>query len=126
MGRRSHTLVGLSIAAVALWPATAWAGMPAPFTLTEMAGMRLEAISFFLGALLASAALIRLLWNSLRESFSRLPILTYWKALGLVMLWGLLFLVVLLMVSAARELMTPGAWQRDGTLYRLTDGGHPK
>jgi hypothetical protein len=41
--------------------------------------------------------------------------------LSLVILWGLLFVVVLTMISGARELMTPGAWRKQGWTYRLTE-----
>jgi len=102
---------------------SAMAGMPAPFQLTEIARMRLEAISFFLVVLLVMAVLVQLVWNGLRGAFTRLPRLSYWKALGLVFLWGLLFSVVLSMISGARELMTPGAWEKQGATYRLKDGG---
>ena len=101
------------------------AGMPAPFRLSDLARMRLEAISFFLVTLFVSAALIKLLWNGLRDAFPRLPRLTYPKAVALVILWGLLFVVVLAMISGARELMTPGAWQRDGATYRLDGAKKP-
>jgi uncharacterized membrane protein len=107
----------------ALWPLSASAGMAGAPTLTELAKFRVEAISFFLAVILVSAAGIRGIWNHLRKSFVRLPRLTYGKALGLVLLWGLLFLVVLVMVGAARELMTPGAWERDGALYKLRERG---
>jgi hypothetical protein len=122
MRNRQHKLFAIVLATLALFPTAAFAGMPAPMTLTEMARMRLEVISFFLAILLASAGLIQLLWNTLRKNFTRLPLLNYWRALALVMLWGLLVLIILLMISAARELMTPGAWQRDGTLYHLKQG----
>ena len=98
------------------------AGMPLPFTLEQIARMRIEAISFFLLILLISSALVMWLWNGLRVSFPRLPRLSYGKALSLVVLWGLLFAVVLAMISGARELMTPGAWERHGVTYRLREG----
>jgi hypothetical protein len=99
------------------------AGMPYPPTLTDIARLRVEAISFFVFVLLACAGLVRLLWNMMRSSFPRLPRLSYCKALGLVALWGLLFIVVLAMISGARELMTPGAWEKQGATYRLTGEG---
>lgn len=115
--------LALAAAICALCPAPAWAGMPAPFVLREMATLRLEAISFFLAILLLSAAAIQWLWNGLRTSFTRLPRLSYGKAVSVVILWGLLFSVVLAMISGARELMTPGAWKRQGATYQLrTDG----
>jgi hypothetical protein len=83
------------------------------------AGLRLQTISFVLMGLLASAAVVWLVWNWLRRDFSRLPRLSYAKACGVVVLWGLLFIVVLTMISGARELMTPGAWEKNGLTYKL-------
>jgi hypothetical protein len=100
----------------------AFAGMAGAITLREMARLRLQSLSFFLMVLLVSAAVIRLVWNSLRKDFTRLPHLTYFKSLGLVLLWGLLFVLVLAMISGARELLTPGAWERKGATYRLSEG----
>jgi len=51
----------------------------------------------------------------------RLPRLGYGKALGVVTLWGLLFVLILTMISGARELMTPGAWKKVGYTYRLAE-----
>ena len=104
-------------------PIVAHAGMPTPPTLTELARMRVEVLSFFLVVFLACAGLIQLLWNGLRKSFLRLPRLSYPKALMLMLLWALLFIVVLTMISGARELMTPGAWEKEGATYRLNEGG---
>lgn len=95
------------------------AGMPS-VTLTDVARLRLENISFFLAGFLLSAFLIKLLWNWLATDWTFLPRLTYGKAVGLVALWGLLFVLVLTMISGARELMTPGAWEKKGTTYQLT------
>ncbi len=83
--------------------------------------MRLQTISFFLLCFLVSALFIQLVWNGLRKDFTRLPRLSYPKALGLVSLWGLLFVLVLTMISGARELMTPGAWDKVGSTYRLKE-----
>jgi hypothetical protein len=97
------------------------AGMPNPvvFTLTDVGRLRIQTISFFLFGFFLSAGLIQLLWNYLRRDFTRLPRLSYFKSLGLVTLWGLLFVLVLTMISGARELMTPGAWEPQGATYRL-------
>ncbi|MBA4063333.1 MAG: hypothetical protein C0501_06395 [Isosphaera sp.] len=94
-------------------------------TLTDAASMRLESISFFLAVFLLVALAVRALWNALRTDFPRLPRLSYPKAVGLVGLWGLLFLLVLTMISGARELMTPGAWKKDGLTYSLADAKSP-
>jgi hypothetical protein len=104
---------------------TLFAGMPSPSVLTEPAKLRLEVISFFLVALLLSAVVIRWLWNGLARDFPRLPRLSHGRALGLVAIWGAAFVLVLTMISGARELMTPGAWQRDGATYKLADADAP-
>src|SRR5262249_3920234 len=96
------------------------AGMPS-FTLTDLARMRFQSISFFLVVFLLCSWVVRWLWNSARNDFPRLPFLTYRRAITLVALWGLLFLLVLTMISGARELMTPGAWKKEGFTYELKD-----
>lgn len=102
--------------------APAHAGMPS-YTLTDLAKARLDTISFFLVLVLVLALLVKFLWNYLARDFSKLPRMTYPKALVAVTLWGLLFLLVLTMISGARELMTPGAWEKQGATYKLKDGG---
>ena len=101
--------------------APAQAGMPS-FHLSDLAAIRLQGISFFLVGLLLSALAIQLLWNYLAKEFTRLPRLNYPRACGVVVLWGLLFVIVLTMISGARELMTPGAWTRRGVTYQLAPG----
>lgn len=96
------------------------AGMPSA-SLTDLAAARIDAISFFLLGLLLSAAVIQWLWNLLRRDFTTLPRLTYGRSLGLMMVWGLMFVLVLTMISGARELMTPAAWKKDGWTWRLVD-----
>jgi hypothetical protein len=111
------------------WPPLAHAGMPAPLPtnvvqsqiLNATALERLQAISFFLAAFLLAAAALRLLWNYLQRDFPSMPRLSYAKALAALSLWGLLFIIVLTMISGARELMTPGAWTKEGFTYKLTD-----
>jgi len=88
-------------------------------TLTDVARMRLANISFFLVGFLLSAFCIKLIWNYLAKDWTFLPRLSYPRALGLTTLWGLLFILVLTMISGARELMTPGAWEKQGATYRL-------
>jgi hypothetical protein len=97
-----------------------WAGMPSASVVADkVVEARLQTISFFIAVFLAAAGIVRLLWNALAKDFSRLPRLTYMKALALVFLWGMLFLFVLTMISGARELMTPGAWEPNGATYKL-------
>ena len=103
-----------------LAPGVAHAGMPW-MTLTDVAGARFDAISFFIVLLLVVSVLVRLLWNQLGKDFPKLLRITYLRALAGVTLWGLLFLLVLTMISGARELMTPGAWEKHGSTYELKD-----
>jgi hypothetical protein len=107
--------------AACLWlaiPSSASAGMTV-VTLTDMAAARIDALSFFLALYLLIALLVKLLWNHLRGAFTFLPKLDYRRALGLVFVTGLMFYVVLTMISGARELLTPGAWEKQGVGYRL-------
>jgi len=100
--------------------APAHAGMPS-WTVSDLANARLDAISFFLVLLLFLALLVKFLWNYLAKDFPKLPQMTYPRALAAVTLWGLLFLLVLTMISGARELMTPGAWEKNGATYKLKE-----
>lgn len=111
---------------------TVLAGMPAPlptpFTVDKLphspalspwVDERLQALSFFLVSILLCAAIVRWLWNLLRTDWPKLPALSYSRSLTVVVLWGLVFIVVLTMISGARELMTPGAWRKQGWTYKL-------
>src|SRR5438132_4493547 len=99
-------------------PNAAWAGMPS-ITLSDMAELRLQTISFFLVVFLLAAKAVQVLWNRLGRDWAILPRLGYGRAVGLVFLWGMLFVIVLTMISGARELMTPGAWEKVGVTYKL-------
>jgi hypothetical protein len=100
------------------------AGMPAPI-LTEVARLRVESISFFLLVFLLTPFAVKWLWNGLRKDITWLPKLGYGSALALVALWGLVFVVVLTMISGARELLTPGAWKPQGWTYALNKDEQP-
>jgi hypothetical protein len=99
---------------------SASAGMPT-VSLSDLGLLRLSTVSFFLLLVLLSAIGIRFLWNSVRRDFPKLPPLSFRGALTGVLLWGLVFVVVLTMISGARELMTPGAWVKSGLTYRSAD-----
>jgi hypothetical protein len=116
---------GAAILFLALEVRPAAAGMPSA-NLTEIGQFRFEAISFFAVGLIICAAFIQALWNWLGRDFPRLPKLTYGKACAIVVLWGLLFVIVLTMISGARELMTPGAWAKNGSTYKLTSATETK
>lgn len=109
------------VVALPLSPGVAVAGMPS-LTLDEVPRQRVESISVFLVGFLLCAVAVRFLWNGLRTDFTWLPRLTYLTALGLTSLWALAFVLVLTMISGARELLTPGAWDKDGLTYRLKTG----
>jgi len=106
-------------------PPDACAGMPVVL-LNDLARMRFQTISFFLLVLLACTWVIQRIWNGLRSDFPSLPRLDFKRALGLVAVWGLLFVLVLTMIAGARELMTPGAWRKQGLTYALAEGGEAK
>ena len=92
-------------------------------TLTDIARTRIDALSFFIFTYLVISWVVKLLWNHLGKTFSALPRLDYRRALGLVFLTGLMFYVVLTMISGARELLTPGVWEKQGVGYRVRENG---
>ncbi|MBL8817944.1 MAG: hypothetical protein JNL58_18105 [Planctomyces sp.] len=119
--------------------ATADAGMPslmpsswtaktdvdgASRTLTSTAlAIQLQVISFFVMTFLVSGWIVQRLWNALAPKCFRLPSITFRESLSMLVLWGLAFSVVLTMISGARELMTPGAWKKQGWTYTLNYSG---
>src|SRR5262249_4331707 len=126
--------MGNRIAFASLWvlglaPA-AWAGMAGPlptnperiFRLNDTPLARLQGISFFLAGLLVFATAVLGVWDYLQRDLPKLPRLSFGKALAGVVLWGLLFVIVLAMISGARELLTPGAWSKQGWTYKLSTG----
>jgi hypothetical protein len=84
----------------------------------------LQAFSFFVVGLFVCAWAVKGLWQVLRKDLAWLPPLSYGRSVSLVLLWGFLFVVVLTMISGARELMTPGAWRKQGWTYRLAEPEH--
>lgn len=96
------------------------AGMPS-VDLTDMAKVRISTISFFLMVFLVSAFVIWRIWNSLQVDFPKLPRISFRTALGGTFLWSLAMMIVLTMISGARELMTPKAWEKVGWTYRVSD-----
>jgi hypothetical protein len=123
------TVFIVAIGLIAELPSRAVAGMPMPLPpyfqperilrLDDSALSRLQAISFFIVVFLLAAKGIQWLWNYFRRDFSALPRLSFGRALAGLFLWALLFVIVLTMISGARELMTPGAWVKRGATYRL-------
>lgn len=97
-------------------------GMPV-VTLSDIARLRLDSISFFLFLIVLATFVFRLCWNTIAADFPKLPQLTIRKSLAMVTLWGLVFLLALTMISGARELLTPGAWEKQGFTYKLRTEG---
>ena len=122
---RVRSSLMIAVLELLLWADPVWAGMPSA-QLSDIAKLRLDAISFFLVVLLVCAGGVKGIWNSFAKEFPRLPRLSFWRSFGFVTLWGLLFLIVLTMISGARELMTPGAWQKDGFTYSLKSSSSPQ
>jgi hypothetical protein len=111
---------GIAFIAVSAYAGAAAAGMPS-LTLSDAANLRLSGISFFVLLLLLTALGFKFVWNYLRRDFGRLPYLSYRMSLAAVLLLGLLFNIILLMIAGTRELMTPGAWEKSGVIYKLRD-----
>lgn len=118
--RRFHKLVSLLLPAGFFVATNCYAGMPS-FSLRDVYRLRFQEISFFVFLLLACSWLFQLTWNHAAKGFSFLPRLTYGRAFSLALLFGLGMLVVLTMISGIREVLTPGAWRRQGYTYRLND-----
>jgi len=114
---------------IAIQASTSQAGMPSPLPievprvlqLSTPALERFQTISFFLLVFALCSAVVMFLWNYLQRDFPRLPRLTFGRAAAGVFLWGLLFVIVLTMISGARELMTPRAWEQRGYTYQLVE-----
>ena len=85
------------------------------------ADARLQAISFFVAGICVASVVVKFLWNAIAKDSCWLPRLSWTKAVAVVLLWGSLFVLVLTMISGARELLTPGAWKKDGVTYVLED-----
>jgi hypothetical protein len=117
-------MIRLAVVLILLAPGLARAGMPS-LTLSDVARMRIEALSFFAACFLACAWIIQRVWNGLRADIPKLPRLSYGKAVGVMSLWGLLFLLVLTMISGARELLTPGAWRKEGYTFKVNEPPRP-
>jgi hypothetical protein len=98
----------------------AQAGMTV-YGLRDIYRLRFEEISFFIFLLLVCSALFQLLWNHAVKGFAAVPQLKFGQSLCLSILLGLAMLLILAMISGIREVLTPGAWHRQGSSYRLNE-----
>lgn len=97
-----------------------YAGMPSSSgILSRIAAFHINAISFFMVILFVSAFILMKIWNTLQKDFTSLPKLTYRKSTLFILLTGSIFLIVLTMISGAREIMTPKAWEKSGAFYEV-------
>ena len=122
LGRRftgTTLLTGIILLAT---PASAWAGMTA-YRLSDFYRTRLQDISMFLVVLLICSFLLKFLWNYLAHDFKVLPRIKYRQSLALSVIFGLAMLLILTMISGIREVLTPEAWKRQGSGYRLNAPG---
>ena len=127
--KRCHYWLGAIFFLWLLFPSYLSAGMPSPlpediatvFRLYEEPKQRLQAISFFVLGIFVCTLFVKLLWNTLAVDFINLPKITLTKSFTIVFMWGALFVIILTMISGARELMTPGAWKKEGITYKLSD-----
>lgn len=111
-------LAGVLLLVLTVATPCAWAGMPS-YSLTDLARVRLEVISFFLACLLLLGWGFKVAWNVLAREVGTLPRLRYRGALGLMVVACVLLGLVLTMITGARELMTPGAWVKVGATHQL-------
>lgn len=98
----------------------AQAGMTV-YGLNDLYRLRLQEISFFLILLLTCALILKALWNHAFKGFASVPRLSYGQSFCGALMFGMLMLLILTMISGIREVLTPGAWRRQGTSYRLND-----
>lgn len=135
----SGRITPLLAALFAVSPTTLLAGMGVPVpteleverlpqirSLSPWIDARLQTLSFFVVGVLLCAAAVRWLWGIVRRDWPALPVLSYRGALAATVLWGLVSVVILTMISGARELMTPGAWKQHGWTYQLADAEPPR
>jgi hypothetical protein len=116
----AHKVIAIVIFISLLAVVECHAGMPS-FTLREIYRLRFQELSFFIFLLFACALLFQLTWNYAVKGFGAIPKMNYWRALSLSFLLGLAMLLVLTMISGIREVLTPGAWRKQGSTYRLND-----
>lgn len=112
-----------ALGAALLVPANAHAGMTV-YSLSDIVAARLEVISFFIVLSLMLAFVFQRCWNGLAKDFSWMPALNFRKSLAVIFVASLFCGLILTMISGARELMTPGAWDKVGTGYKLREPKH--
>lgn len=103
------------------------AGIPAPLpdkitleeTLARPITERLQALLLFLVGLVISVLAVRWLRNRLQKDLEWLPRLTFSRGIAFVTIWGFGFVLILTIISGARELSMPGARRQQGFTYKM-------
>ncbi len=108
----------LAAAFIIQFAPSAQAGMTV-YGLNDFYETRLQDISMFLVVLVVCSAGLMFLWNVLARDFKSLPRLKYRHGLALSVIFGLAMLLILTMISGIREVLTPEAWRKQGTAYKL-------
>ncbi len=106
---------------IAGMPSVLPSDMQTVFRLNEGTIARVQSISFFLVCLIAATLAVWQLWNFIAKDSNLLPRISFARSCCMVVLWGSLFVIVLTMISGARELLTPGAWKKNGFTYTLEE-----
>jgi len=91
------------------------------YDLNDVYRLRIQDVSFFVFLLVISSWILKLLWNHVAKDFPMLPRMKFTQAFCLSTLLGLAMLLILTMISGIREVLTPGAWRRQGSAYHLND-----
>jgi len=104
----------------ALAASPAHAGMTV-YGLNDVYKLRLEEISFFILLFLLCSVALKFLWNYAVKGFDFLPKIGFRQAMCLALIFGTGTLLILTMISGIREVLTPGAWRKQGSAYRLND-----
>ena len=99
---------------------SARAGMTV-YDLNDVYRLRMQDISFFLVLLVVCSLILKFLWNHVAKDFRSLPRMKFTQAFCASCIFGLAMLLILTMISGIREVLTPGAWRRQGAAYRLND-----
>lgn len=119
IGKRTTAIVSGGAVWVAL-ASSAQAGMTV-YGLNDLYRLRLQEISFFLLLLVVCSFVFKLLWNHATRGFPAVPRVKFLQALSICLLFGIGMLLILTMISGIREVLTPEAWRKQGTSYRLND-----
>jgi hypothetical protein len=97
---------------------SAEAGMTV-YGLRDIYRVRFEEMSFFIVLFAACAVFLKFLWNHAVKGFPAIPRLKLRHSFSLALLFGVATLLILTMISGIREVLTPEAWRRQGSSYRL-------